>query len=321
MHDNLASRLIEKAKEAFVLAIEIYNKPTIRYRVEGFAFFICNAWELMLKAALIERGEPVCYPDNPRRTITLERCLEKVLTNEKSPMRANMRKIIELRNASTHFVTEEHEMVYVPLFQACLLNFVEKMQELHGVDMTTVVPQNFLTLAVSMKALDEQSIRAKYPEEIASRLLNTRAEIDALMAENNDKFAISIEHRHFITKNRNEATSLVHVDKNAAAGVKIVKEMRDPNATHQFSATRCIEEINKRLHRAGKALEFNRYHFKLLCRYFALKEQEAMCFTYSIHKQPTYSYSMRAVEFLVEVVVNDPEVVAKAKAWNEQQKS
>ena len=29
----IADKLLEKAKEAFVLAGEIYNKPTIKYRV------------------------------------------------------------------------------------------------------------------------------------------------------------------------------------------------------------------------------------------------------------------------------------------------
>ena len=46
---KLVSQLIEKSIEAFILGIEIYNKPTIKYRIEGFSFFICNAWELMLK--------------------------------------------------------------------------------------------------------------------------------------------------------------------------------------------------------------------------------------------------------------------------------
>lgn len=32
-------RLLDKAQEAFVLALEIYNRPSIRYRVEGFSFF------------------------------------------------------------------------------------------------------------------------------------------------------------------------------------------------------------------------------------------------------------------------------------------
>ena len=33
-------RLVDKSIEAFILGLEIYNKPTIRYRVEGFSFFV-----------------------------------------------------------------------------------------------------------------------------------------------------------------------------------------------------------------------------------------------------------------------------------------
>lgn len=35
----IKDKLLEKSKEVFVMAIEIYNKPTIKYRVEGFSFF------------------------------------------------------------------------------------------------------------------------------------------------------------------------------------------------------------------------------------------------------------------------------------------
>lgn len=64
-------RLIDKAKEAFVMAIEIYNKPSINYRLEGFSFFICNAWELMLKAHMINKfgDNSIYYPDKPNRTL------------------------------------------------------------------------------------------------------------------------------------------------------------------------------------------------------------------------------------------------------------
>ena len=50
--ENLSQRLIDKSIEAFMMGLEIYNKPTITYRIEGFSFFIINAWELMLKAEL-----------------------------------------------------------------------------------------------------------------------------------------------------------------------------------------------------------------------------------------------------------------------------
>ena len=50
---DVSKLLVDKSIEAFIMGLEIYNKPTIRYRVEGFSFFICNAWELMLKYTLL----------------------------------------------------------------------------------------------------------------------------------------------------------------------------------------------------------------------------------------------------------------------------
>ena len=87
--------MIDKSKEAFSLGIEIYNKPTIKYRVEGFAFFICNAWELMLKAYLIKKlGQSSIYYKNKKdRTISLSECIKKVFTNNKDPLRLNLEKI------------------------------------------------------------------------------------------------------------------------------------------------------------------------------------------------------------------------------------
>lgn len=64
--ENLSKRLVDKSIEAFIMGLEIYNKPTIRYRIEGFSFFICNAWELMLKAELLNKNIPIYYPNSDR---------------------------------------------------------------------------------------------------------------------------------------------------------------------------------------------------------------------------------------------------------------
>lgn len=295
------------------MAIEIYNKPTIKYRVEGFSFFICNAWELMLKAYLISKyGEDsIYYKDNPNRTITLENCLQKIFTNEKTPLRRNLLKIIELRNTSTHFITEEYEMVYIPLFQACILNFVEKMQEFHGVDMTEIVPQNFLTLAVSMKALDESIIRAKYPEEIASKIIDTNNQLEPMIAENNQSFAIKVEHLHFITKDKSKATSFVHIDKEAEAGVKIIKELKDPNNTHKFTMKNAIKEINRRLQSEGINFEINQYIFNLFNKVYGIKENEKYCYVHRQYAQPSYTYSMQTIELIVGEIQKDSENIVE----------
>lgn len=315
--ESLTEQLLEKSKEAFIMAIELYNKPTIRYRVEGFSMFICNAWELMLKAHMIKKlGEnSIYYPDNKNRTLTLENCIKKVFTNDKDPLRQNLEKIIELRNTSTHFITQEYEMVYVPLFQSCVLNFNEKMYTFHEMDMSEIIPQNFLTLVVSMTALNEEEIIAKYPEEISHRLLSTSSTInDLIVNSNNSAFAIKIEHHHYITKNKDKATSFVKIESDADIPVKIIKDVRNPNETHNFTTKRCIEAINNRIKKEnipfrykGENKKFTMNDFVMFCKYYNIKSDEKLCYTYTLNTVPTYSYSIHAINFIFEEIKKDPE--------------
>ncbi len=312
---SLESKLIEKSIEAFSLAIELYNKPTIKYRVEGFSLFICNAWELMLKAHLIKtKGlESIYYKDHENRTISLENTIKLIFTNDKDPLRLNLEKIIELRNTSTHFITEEYEMVYVPLFQANILNYNEKMKTFHSIDMTTIIPQNFLMLSVSMKALDEAEIIATYPEAVASRFIETKTRIDDLASNNNEKFAIRIDHYFYVTKDRDKATNIVHFEKEAADGITIVKELQDPNQTHKYTAKSCIKAIQKRLKKEGidifyngKTVPFTSFHFTNFCKYYGLKQNEKLCYIHKQYSMPQYSYSQQMIEFIVDEIRKDP---------------
>lgn len=311
---TVVDKLIDKSKESFMMAIEVYNKPSIKYRVEGFSFFICNAWELMLKAHMINKfgQESIYYKDNPKRTITLENCLKKVFTNDKDPLRRNLEKIIDLRNTSTHFITEEYEMVYIPLFQAAVFNFIEKIQAFHNVDMTELIPQNFLTLTVNMNSIDIDEIRVKYPPEIAERLISINDELTPIIQENNNHFAIRVDHNYYITKDKNKATVLVGVDNSSDAKVKIIKEVKDPNVSHKYTAKKCCTEINKRLIKQRINLNFNTYHFNLFCKYFGIKENPKLCFVTKTFSQPQYSYSLQTIDFIVDEIKKDPENIIQS---------
>lgn len=315
---SIIERLVDKAKEAFVMAIEIYNKPSINYRLEGFSFFICNAWELMLKAHMINKfGEAsIYYSDKPNRTITLENCVQKIFTNEKAPLRKNLEKVIELRNISTHFITEEYEAVYIPLLQACVFNFVDKMMEFHKVDMTRVIPENFITLSVRLKSLDETEIRGKYEEQVAEKLISIQHTLEPMIEENNSTFAIRVEHYYYNTKDRNQATEFYHIEKEAVEGVRIIKEIKNPNDTHKYSAKACIKELNRKIQKDNIRLLFNSvevvlnmYHFNLFTSYFGIKENERLCFTYQISTQPQYSYSQQAIDFIYEEIKKTPSTI------------
>lgn len=321
--ENLEDKLIEKSKEAFIVAIELYNKPTIKYRVEGFSFFICNAWELMLKAHLIRtKGEySIYYSDDRKRTISLSNCIEKVFTNKNDPLRMNLEQIIELRNTSTHFITSEYEQIYVPFFQSCILNYSNKMLEFFKIDITQNIPANFLTLSVKLSPISPEEIQARYPEPIAMKLLQTVKRInDSMPAEGNEKYAVLIKHDIYITKKTDLATASVRITKDAETAAFILKETKDMQRSCPYRRSKCIELINKRLTSGHinfinptkdpsdeKYHTFNTSHFNLIVKFYQIKENPKYCYKYDRSTQTLFTYSEAAIELIVSEIKKDPE--------------
>lgn len=313
---NLAERILEKSKESFTMAIELYNKPTIKYRVEGFSMFICNAWELMLKSYMIKSfgDASIYYPDNPDRTLALSDCIKKVFTNNKDPLRINLEKIVDLRNTSTHLIVEEYEMVYVPLFQACVLNFNEKMMEFHDIDMTEIIPQNFLTLSVSLKSLNENEIMAKYPEIVSKKFLDTKNTIEILENTENSKFAININVNHYITKNLKQADAAFRIAKDGEEPITIIKDIKNPELVFKYSTKASIETLITILKRKkvtlqyhGKNITFNKFHFSNLIKYYGIKDNDKLCWRYTVGNTVFFKYSQQTLDFLAEELMKDPE--------------
>ncbi|MGI6660956.1 MAG: DUF3644 domain-containing protein [Bacillota bacterium] len=63
--------LLERAIAAMVSALEVYNKPTFRYRAESFTILAINAWELLVKAKwLLDNDDDISNtPANAIRSI------------------------------------------------------------------------------------------------------------------------------------------------------------------------------------------------------------------------------------------------------------
>lgn len=314
--ESTYSRLIEKSSEAFVLAIELYNRPSIKYRVEGFSFFMCNAWELMLKAKLIkDRGlDAVYYKDNQDRTITLDRCIASVFTNNKDPLRRNLEDIVRLRNTSTHFIVEEYEQIYVGLFQSCVSNFDEKMFEFHGVKMSNVVPPHFLTLSMSASPARPEVIRAKYPPAIAEKFLFDEAEIEQEQdLFESQRYSCVMVTQMAIVKNPKNADFCVNIDSSSDKSMRVAKVFQDPKRTHPLSVKNVIGHVNKRLKKngvvlmaGGKAKEFTTNDWKLFLNFYDLKSKEQYAYRHEVANTANYTYSMQVVDFIVEGIQDNP---------------
>jgi hypothetical protein len=324
--ETLVQQLVGKSREAFLMGLEVFNKPTLKYRVEGFAFFICNAWELMLKAEMIQRfGEDsIYYTDNPERTISLSDAVKKVFTNDKDPLRKNLEKIIDLRNTGTHFITEEYGSIYAPLFQACVINFRNKMNEYHAVDVAEAIPENFLTLSVNIGDFTNESIRAKYSPELAEKLITFRNDLAILeKEENNPKFSISIEQKFYITKKKADADFAVAIDSSSTNKMKKIRELRDPSNTHNFSFGNVLKTLNKRITTEGIPFNHSKSNGQVqtnltsnnltsFINAFDLKNDKKCAYAHTIDGRITaHTYSPAMVDFIIDKIKKDPSEVIK----------
>lgn len=318
--ENLSKKLVDKSVEAFIMGLEIYNKPTIRYRVEGFSFFICNAWELMLKAYLINKeGESAIYfKDKPDRTLSLENVLKKVFTNKHDPIRLNIERIIVLRNTSTHFITEDYEMIYAPLFQAAVINFNEKLIEFHNIDITDSISSNFLTLNMKIEDLSDNNIRAKYSNILAERLIKSRDEISKDIATEGSGFAIPVETRFTLTKNKKDADIIFRYAKKSDNSVTILHDIKDPSAVYIYTTKKVIQLVNKRLKKDNILLSkikngekiksvFTTNDFQLFIKFYGIKGNSKYSYLYTIGNR--YGYSIKVIDFIVGEIRKRPDTI------------
>ena len=313
-------RLCGKSQEAFLLAIELYNRPTIKYRVEGCAFFLCNAWELLLKAYLIKRdgNHSIYYGNKPDRTLSLDDCVKKVFTNKNDPLRQNLERIIELRNTSTHFVVEEFEGIYAPLLQACVENYDDKARELLGIEISDLIPENYLVLSVRRSLVDVEECRARYGSEVVNKMISLRSGVlSSEDVENNRRYACTYVAELRATKHK-DADLTFRIDKNAEEPVALVKQLVDPGDKYPYRTSHVIEMVNRSLEKDGIRLsvggepkaKFTSNDFQLFIKVYNMKHDERYAHNTSMdNEQARYAYSQQAVDDILSIIRQDPSCV------------
>lgn len=316
--DNMQT-MLNKSQEAFLLAIEIYNKPTIKYRLEGFAFFICNAWELLLKAYMVKNDgiASIYYKDKPDRTLSLSDCIKKVFTNEKDPIRKNLEVILDLRNTSTHFVIKEMESIYLPFFQANTLNYSQKLYDFFQIDITQSLDTSFLSLATNNAELNETEILSTYGDEIFKKYIKLKNETAALLeSENNNKLAININLNLKVVKNIKDAKLTFAVSQDAEDAVYFIDKVKDINTTYPYSQKSAREIIMKNLKRKNIEINLHQTNFNLICSKYNLKINEDYFYYHNLTNR--YMCSQKLVDFVTNLLLSNPNLIEEIKLENKK---
>ena len=213
---------MEKAVDASIAAIEIYNKPDFRYREEAFSILMLNAWEILLKARILKEN------NNNNRSIEVWQKKQKKsdgkLTKRKYAKKnrsgnimvvglekaaalvssyksnkidldclANLDLLKEIRDSAVHLRNFDPGLAkrVQQVGSASLRNFLHAAQSWFNVDLRKY---NFFLMPISFFSTDEIVESAKvYPSKVSSNLSGL---IDKLAAEQSSS-------NYFVTMNVN----------------------------------------------------------------------------------------------------------------------
>ncbi len=263
---KLTRALVKKSREAFLLALEIFNKPTVGYRAESFSIFFSNAWELLLKATLYEqaKGKKLSIflkkeRNKKRLTITLDNCLEKIFLNKNERIRKNIEYISEIRNEAAHLVIQELDPYFSRAFQSGVINYVNYLKNTFNIDINQYLNPGLISLISDKdRIVDMKILRKKYNKEDFKSIINwiqKFSELEKLGTEG----AISINHTIAIVRNTNKADFIISAGGKGDNKAIIIEKLKDPNITHIFNRSEAIKEIIQRIQ---KGLRFTEYDFE-----------------------------------------------------------
>jgi uncharacterized protein DUF3644 len=154
--------LLDKSREAMLAAIEVYNKPAFSYREEAFSVLAVNAWELLLKARVLQidgnRIAAILEYDRQaapgaRRfrkknrsgncvTVGLFKAHDLLLSKYHDKIDASIRKnleaLVEVRDNAVHFFNKnmEVERAIHEIGAASVKNYVAAARQWFGMDLT-----------------------------------------------------------------------------------------------------------------------------------------------------------------------------------------
>jgi len=135
---------LEKSIDSALLAVEIYNKPAVKFKSAGYIILMTVAWTSLFHAIFfIKKIKPFYKLTNGRfdrkagdiRYWELGTCIDNYFGDDsQNPIRVNLKFFIPLRNKIEHRSMPEIDPNIFAECQAMLLNFDEIIEREFGID-------------------------------------------------------------------------------------------------------------------------------------------------------------------------------------------
>lgn len=151
--NKYAAILLEKAIDSILIAVEHFNRPWDRGRKETVLILLDRAFELFLKAAILEKGGKIREPYE-KETIGFGKCVRKCLDDAEVKFLTEeealtLQIINSLRDAAQHDVVQLSEQGMYLHCQAGVTTFRDLLDRVFDQKLSDHVPERVLPISAS----------------------------------------------------------------------------------------------------------------------------------------------------------------------------
>lgn len=253
---KLAKSLLKRSRENMILALELYNRPSLENRLDSFILCFCTAWEQLLKAIIIERdGEDEIFDKGSKikygKTISLRICLSRLYSDNKA-VRVNVEKITNYRDCAAHLLMPETQGLLSRLFQSGVMNYSSEFELFSELPFLSPNQSGLLTLTGDISKPNIMQLRQDYGMNIGSDVAQLIDDLETEIETHNDaSFAIPLPVKLVYAKDGSDGHPIIlsHVGE-GIDGLKnavIIEKPVDREKSHPYKQSDAVDSINKML--------------------------------------------------------------------------
>lgn len=320
---GLKGRLVNKSVEGYILALETINRLSIQYRVETFCYLICNAWELLLKAKILDdagKDRDAIYRGKKKRgerreSISLRECLERVIPNQTDPERRNIECIADLRDEAVHLVLSEVPTDVLGLFQACVINYHRRLTNWFAVSLSDRVHVGMMSIVYDLDPhrgdVTDKRLRRALGRDAADYLTRYCAQIkkEFDQLQRPVQFSVGIEYHLALTKKLDDADIVLSPSSFGGMAAQILEVPKDPSKSHPHRQKEVIQKLTE----AVPGLSINPYDIQCVNKAHGVRQRPEYFYQGTVKGSPG-QYSPAFVDWLVQQHRKDQQFFLKAKA-------
>lgn len=298
---------IVRAREAMIVAVQIFNSPTVIFKTAVFAMLANVAWTYLLHEYYTRKIGNIRGSDG--KTWSLSIMLARQDCPLSAGMKRNLRAIKDIRDSVEHNILGRADLKWLSLFQACCLNFDRKIIDLFG---ETLSLQGELSFALQFTKLSISQISEVQKHEIPEHIEALDARLREGLSEA-DLADLDYQFRVIFTlDNATKGTShFQFVQPHSAEGREIsniLVKYKPADETHPYKPKAVCNEVSRR-----SGIKFTLQNHTQAWRLHQIrprvgerqpeKTDKEHCVYHPAHGD--YTYSQRWVERLVSEVADE----------------